>query len=119
MSFKFSPHTSRLVAQLSQAAATSLPPDIATLLGEVTALLGALPPDGNLDFLKKPGAWRDRPLPPNTINNPYYVQIPATVETVNLRPATLAAELPDITPTTDSHGNAVVTIPLLLTSTSS
>lgn len=114
MSFKFPSSTARLVSQLNQATKL-LPPDITTLLGEITTLLNALPPDGNLDFLKKPGAWRDRPLPPNTPDNPYYVQIPATIETVNLRPSTLAAELPTIVPTTDAYNNAVVTIPLLVT----
>ena len=113
MSFKFSSATARLLSQLGQTG-RPLSPELAALLHEITALLGALPSDGNLAFLKKPGAWRDRPLPPNPSGNPYYVQLPAVIEIVNLPSATLAALLSDLKPAKDAFDNAVVTIPLQL-----
>lgn len=41
--------------------------------------------------LKKAGAWRDRPLPPNTPAHPCYVQLPARLCVIDASPAQLRA----------------------------
>lgn len=102
-----------LFARLSQSG-TAVPPDISQLLADVTALLEALPPGGNFNFLKKPGAWKSKPLPSNLPTDPAYVNVPCGIEIVNYTPAQLAAVLQNLTPTADPYGNALVTFPLLL-----
>lgn len=104
-----------LISRLGQPGA-SVPPDLTQLLADVEALFQALPSDGNLDFLKKPGAWKSKPLPPNLPTDPYYINVPCGIEIVNYTPAQLAAELKVLQPTADPYGNAIITFPLLLRS---
>jgi len=78
------------------------------------ALLSAIAEGGpSLDCLKKQGAWRSHPLPPNTDARPYFVTVPSTIEITNLTPAQLASALqqPEAQPHPDGRGNTIVTIP--------
>lgn len=60
---------------------------------------------------KRPGAWRDVPLPANSPTLPYYVRLPARLCVVNATPAQLRAELASAAITTTPAGSQV-TVPL-------
>lgn len=63
------------------AAAGTLPPDLAATLAQLLTFLDALPPgDDSLDSLKKPGAWRDKPLKTATPEIPIWVQLPTAID---------------------------------------
>jgi hypothetical protein len=82
------------------------------LLIELMALLTKFSAETqSVGGLKKPGAWRDKPLPPNTPETPYYVTVPNTIEIVNITPVTLREDLHKHLVTQDPYGNAIITIP--------
>ncbi|MBS0661099.1 MAG: hypothetical protein JSR82_23005 [Verrucomicrobia bacterium] len=91
-----------------------LGPALRQLLTELLPLLEKIAAaGGSLDGLRKPGASPQRPLPPNTPDQPYYVQAPITVHVVNVGPGELGVDLAK-----DGHhavagpdGVAQVTIP--------
>lgn len=59
---------------------------------------------------KQPGAWRDRPLPPNTPAQPYCVRPPVQLRVVNATPAQLRAALAQIA-VEETPAGAQATIP--------
>lgn len=91
---------------------SAVPPDLQNLLSQLLALLQAIPlSGGSINSLKKPGAWRDRPLPHNTPDAPYYINVPGMIEIVNVSPAELSADLHRYQPQPDGFGNTKLTIP--------
>lgn len=71
-----------------------LGPALQSLLKELLQLLEKIAAGGgSIDALRKPGASAQRPLPPNTPAQPYYVQAPITIHVVNVGPGELGADL--------------------------
>lgn len=101
-----------------EAAATR---DTHAALAQILAAFAALPPNLQkaMQALKKPGAWPDKPLAPNTTATLYYIVDPCAIEVENMSPALLQAELTaqakQQPPPSDQYGNALVTLTLLLT----
>lgn len=113
------PDLARLVPLL-RSIESSLAQDPGAALARLGEALGSLPPhlQTAIQALKKPGAWRDKPLPPNTPSSPYYIATPCAIDIENVPAATLQAELARQSqqqpPPADAQGNAQVTLlPLL------
>lgn len=83
--------------------------DLRQQVGQLTTLLASLPAGAHpLDSLKKPGAWRDRPLPGSSAPAPIHVRAPVELEFVNITPTWLATQLTRTT--SDPTGNLQLTI---------
>ena len=90
----------------------AVPPELVGLLTGLLKLLESLPPGADLfAALKRAGAWRDKPLPPNLPEQPYYVTVPIAIEIENLSPAALAADLHRYPVVPDGLGTSKITIP--------
>lgn len=59
----------------------------------------------------KPGETSGNPLPPNTLDTPYYVRTPIRIDVVNINPLILTEWVAKVQPAHDVHGNALLTIP--------
>lgn len=59
---------------------------------------------------KRPGAWRDVPLPPNSPAQPYCVRPPVRLQVINASPAQIRAELAKIV-VEETAAGAQATIP--------
>lgn len=104
-----------LLEKLGQPGA--LPPlaDLSGLLKQLLAQLEALPAGTDpLEALRKPGTSARSPLRTDTPTRPLYVQLPASIEYVNVPPEALAPQLKNVEH--DAAGNATLTVwPLLKT----
>lgn len=114
-----SPTSARLLPLL-RTLETAAGTDAADTLNQVLEAFGTLTPQLQtaIQALKKPGAWPDKPTPPNTTATPYYIVAPCAIAIENMPPAALQAELvrqmKQVPPPADVYGNAQVTlVPLL------
>lgn len=94
----------------SSAALDAARAELRSLLQQVSARCAELPAPRRIASLRRPGAWRDHPLPANSPAAPYWVALPATFEITNIPAPALRAALANIQPLLFGDGGSLITI---------